>query len=176
MTDKKENILNTALELFAKDGFNAVSTSKIARAAGVSEGLIFRHFENKKGLLDAIVKDAEKRIQQVFAPVLFETDPKKVIALFIELPFDMRINKKEELDFWKLQFKLKWESDYNNPDKMKPVLEKLIWAFTELGYQNPGFEAGMLSQLLDSVSIGFLRDGTEPDEQYQTFLKNKYNV
>ena len=41
MTDKKEKILNAALELFANDGYNVTSTSKIAKTAGVSEGLIF---------------------------------------------------------------------------------------------------------------------------------------
>jgi len=47
MTEKQERILETALSLFAKDGFSATSTSKVARDAGVSEGLMFRHFENK---------------------------------------------------------------------------------------------------------------------------------
>ena len=45
---KKEQILNAALELFANDGFTATSTSKVAKRAGVSEGLIFRHFGNKR--------------------------------------------------------------------------------------------------------------------------------
>ena len=54
MTNKKEKILLTALELFANEGFKSVTTSKIAKEAGVSEGLIFRHFENKKGLLNAL--------------------------------------------------------------------------------------------------------------------------
>ena len=47
MTDKQEKILQAALELFAKEGFKGTSTNKIAKKAGVSEGLIFRHFENK---------------------------------------------------------------------------------------------------------------------------------
>ena len=44
MTEKQENILKAALQLFAKEGFYATSTSKVAKLAGVSEGLIFRHF------------------------------------------------------------------------------------------------------------------------------------
>ncbi|MFT5243346.1 MAG: AcrR family transcriptional regulator, partial [Psychroserpens sp.] len=43
MTDKKEQILKSALELFANEGVNATSTNKIAKYAAVSEGLIFRH-------------------------------------------------------------------------------------------------------------------------------------
>ena len=59
MTDKQLNILKIALQLFANEGFHATSTSRIAKEAGVSEGLIFRHFINKEGLLRAILKQGE---------------------------------------------------------------------------------------------------------------------
>ena len=49
MTEKQKNIVNAALELFAKEGFKSTSTSKVAKKARVSEGLIFRHFKNKDG-------------------------------------------------------------------------------------------------------------------------------
>jgi hypothetical protein len=59
-----------------------------------------------------------------------------VIAKTISLPF-MVIDQREQ-DFWKLQFILKWQPEYNNPKKMKPLLDKLTLAFTELGYREPG--------------------------------------
>ena len=46
----KENILHTALRLFAEQGYDRTPTSQIAREAGVSEGLIFRHYGSKAGL------------------------------------------------------------------------------------------------------------------------------
>ena len=45
---KKKIILETALELFSRNGYSTTSTAKIAKTAGVSEGLIFKHYENKK--------------------------------------------------------------------------------------------------------------------------------
>lgn len=39
------------MELFATRGFEGTSTKAIASAAGVAEGLIFHHFENKEALL-----------------------------------------------------------------------------------------------------------------------------
>ena len=53
---KKENILTAALDLFAKQGVAASSTRAIAQEAGVSEGLIFRHFVNKEALLTEVLK------------------------------------------------------------------------------------------------------------------------
>ncbi|MCB9232641.1 MAG: helix-turn-helix transcriptional regulator [Bacteroidia bacterium] len=172
MTDKKENIIQAALELFASEGYNAVATSKIAKVAGVSEGLIFRHFENKKGLLDAIMQDAEIRISQVFAPILFELDPQKVIQKTLELPFSI---EQKEYNFWKLQYKLKWEPEYHNPRKMKPVLDKLEWAFAELGYQNPPLEAELVIYILDSIAIAILREGLQSQLKFKSFLVSKYN-
>ena len=42
MTEKQEQILKTALQLFAEKGYDGTSTAKVAKAAGVSEGLIFQ--------------------------------------------------------------------------------------------------------------------------------------
>ena len=81
MSSKKEKILAVALELFANEGFSATSTNKIAKEAGVSEGLIFRHFESKKGLLHAIMADTEERVNDVFAHIILEQDPKKLFGI-----------------------------------------------------------------------------------------------
>jgi AcrR family transcriptional regulator len=42
------------LDLFAVKGFDGTSTKEIASKAGVAEGLIFHHFENKESLLAAV--------------------------------------------------------------------------------------------------------------------------
>ncbi len=47
----KDHIANVAMEMFAAHGFSATSTRKIAKQAGVSEGLIFHHYGTKMGLL-----------------------------------------------------------------------------------------------------------------------------
>ncbi|MCB0622308.1 MAG: TetR/AcrR family transcriptional regulator [Saprospiraceae bacterium] len=172
MTDKQTRLLDAALELFANDGYNATSTSKVAKAAGVSEGLIFRHFGNKRGLLDALMAEAERKLATVLAPVLFATDPEATIGKAVELPFAIDPG---EYDFWRLQYKLKWEKGYHHPQKMKPLLDKLCWAFSELGYSHPEQEAQLLSQVLEAVATEILRAGN-PEEwrPYRTFLRWKY--
>ncbi|NHF60702.1 TetR/AcrR family transcriptional regulator [Flavobacteriaceae bacterium TP-CH-4] len=170
MTDKKKQILAVALELFANDGFNGTSTSKIAKEAGVSEGLIFRHFEHKNGLLNALVQQAVERIRLLIEPILIETDPKKVIQKSIDLPFAL---PESEYPFWKLQFKLKWENDYEQ-DKMRPFIEKLTWAFSNLGYIQARKEAEVLNHIIESISIGILREGRKSQEGLKEFILRKY--
>lgn len=51
MTAKCKRILETSIDLFAKNGYANTSTSEIAKIAGVAEGTIFKHFGTKKNLL-----------------------------------------------------------------------------------------------------------------------------
>jgi len=52
--DKREAILNAALELFAERGFYGTAVPLIAERAGVGAGTIYRYFENKEALVNAL--------------------------------------------------------------------------------------------------------------------------
>lgn len=173
MTEKKELILHVALELFANEGYTATSTSKIGKAAGVSEGLIFRHFKNKAGLLDAIILETESKIGSLFESIILDENPKMAIKKTLELPFAI---KKSDYDFWKLQFKLKWQKEYNHPEKMKPLLDKLTAAFTELNYAEPAQEAVLLSHILSGVFTEVLKGNLKSQKAYKVFLLKKYQL
>jgi AcrR family transcriptional regulator len=173
MTDKKEKILQAALVLFAEDGFKPTSTSKVAKKAGVSEGLIFRHFENKDGLLEAILKEGEERAKVLFADIVFETDPKKVIEKYFELGPRM-IESTEMADFWKLQYKIKWELEIYGEQKMEPLELALTNAFSKLGYEKPELEARLLLVNMDGIATRFFLQKNFNIEEVMAFLHSKY--
>ena len=52
---KDGQILQSAIELFSKNGFSGTTTKKIAKEAGVSEAMVFRHFSSKDELYKAIL-------------------------------------------------------------------------------------------------------------------------
>jgi TetR/AcrR family transcriptional regulator len=52
--DRRESILAAATHAFAAEGFGGARTQQIARAAGVSEALLFRHFPTKAALYEAV--------------------------------------------------------------------------------------------------------------------------
>lgn len=54
MTDTKENILITALRLFAQNGYEAVPVSKIAGELGMTKGALYKHYKNKLDIFDSI--------------------------------------------------------------------------------------------------------------------------
>jgi len=48
--DKQEKIINAAMKEFAEKGYTQASTNEIVREAGISKGLLFHYFSNKKQL------------------------------------------------------------------------------------------------------------------------------
>lgn len=175
MTEKQEKILESALELFAKEGFTATSTSKVAKHAGVSEGLIFRHFGNKEGLLNAILKEGEVRSRTLFSEIIFATEPKEVLMKVFEMMENFGSDK-ESFEFWKLQYKLKWETEQYNAQKMEPMQLALTSAFEKLGYANPKGEADTLLMILDGMSTRFCLQKNFDHVSLVSFLKTKYQV
>lgn len=53
--ERREQILQTAVDLFSKKGFKGTTTKEIATASGVSEAMVFRHFATKDDLYAAIL-------------------------------------------------------------------------------------------------------------------------
>ena len=54
-TDNRQKIINTALNLFAKKGYDAVSTVEIAQEAGITKPTMYYYFGSKEGLLSEIL-------------------------------------------------------------------------------------------------------------------------
>ena len=55
--DRREDILQASLHLFAEKGFHGTSMRDIARSADITEGLIYHYFENKRDLFRAIIDE-----------------------------------------------------------------------------------------------------------------------
>jgi AcrR family transcriptional regulator len=66
--ERRAQIVGVATLLFARKGFKGTTTREIARKAGISEAVIFRHFSKKEALYTAIInakcndKDGQSRL------------------------------------------------------------------------------------------------------------------
>ncbi|MFO7862821.1 MAG: helix-turn-helix domain-containing protein [Salinivirgaceae bacterium] len=171
--NKKNIILQAALELFAKEGFNATSTRKVALRANVSEGLIFRHFKNKNGLLEAILSEGEEKAKLLYADIVFDPEPQNVIVKTIDLGRKF-MDSLEISDFWKLQYKIKWEVEHYNQTKMEPLELALANAFAKLNYDKPKEEAQFLLIYLDGLATRYFLQKEFDAEKAIQFLHQKY--
>jgi AcrR family transcriptional regulator len=55
--ERQAGLIAAAAALFAAKGFNGTTTKEIAKAAGVSEALVFKHFPTKQALYAAILAE-----------------------------------------------------------------------------------------------------------------------
>ncbi|WP_162053335.1 TetR/AcrR family transcriptional regulator [Pontibacter pamirensis] len=147
---KKELILETALILFADKGYDATPTSLIAKEAGVSEGLIFKHYVSKDNLLEAVVKAGYRRITDRSKGLVVEEDPIKLIGNVLDMPLKL---VEEERNFWRMQFRLVDEeiSQKHHMRYSHSVMQKLEGAFKKLGYEEPELETEILMLLVEGL-------------------------
>lgn len=54
---RQAGLISAATSLFAANGFTGTTTKQIAKAAGVSEALLFKHFPTKRALYTAILAE-----------------------------------------------------------------------------------------------------------------------
>ena len=55
--ERRERIIQAAIRLFSEVGFHGSTTKALARKAGISEALLFRHFPDKNSLYEAILQN-----------------------------------------------------------------------------------------------------------------------
>lgn len=56
----KERILHTALRLFAKYGYDAVSVRDISGKLGITQAALYKHYKNKQDIFDSILRRMEE--------------------------------------------------------------------------------------------------------------------
>ena len=124
MADTKENILHTALRLFARDGYEAASVSDIAGELGITKGALYKHYKNKQDIFNSIVKrmyqiDAERAKKYEVPEETFDRSPETYrntdmdkITAFIEAQFHFLTEDEFARNFRKMLIL----EQYRNPE------------------------------------------------------------
>ena len=102
MGDTKEKILMTALQLFARDGYEAVSVRTIVEELGMTKGALYRHYKNKRDIFDSIVErmfqiDAQRANDYQMPAETYEVMPDSYQNTSLE---DIQTYTIEQLKFW----------------------------------------------------------------------------
>lgn len=58
--EKRERIMNAAIDEFVRNGYEKASTNEIVKKAGISKGSLFQYFHNKKALYLYVLDDVSK--------------------------------------------------------------------------------------------------------------------
>ncbi|MBA4186019.1 MAG: TetR/AcrR family transcriptional regulator [Acidobacteria bacterium] len=106
---RHSQILQVAIRLFSQNGFSGTTTKEIARVAGVSEAMVFRHFATKHELYHAILdfKACEGGTKNppwenpIIKRAIEERDD---YAVFYNFALGALLHHKQDVDFMRLLF------------------------------------------------------------------------
>jgi len=174
---RREQILETALGLFAERGFDGTSTRQIAKEAGIAEGLIFHYFPTKGSLLTAILQDrleGRRAFRTQLRPLLEDAGgkPAPEVLRGVASGWLATLRRDEELVI------VLFATAQTNPE-VRQAWQGLIREGTELltGYLAARVEAGELrkdlpletaaTMFVSSLVIFFLARRQLPDREWR---------
>ena len=70
ISDKRERMLMSALDVFVRNGYVGTSTDQLAAAARVSKQTLYREFGDKEGVFESLIRFACQRVEDPFAPMV----------------------------------------------------------------------------------------------------------
>ena len=156
---RKKAIMDTALELFARDGFDTTSISKIAARAGISKGLLYNYFDSKEDLIRSIIFNGLDVLIHYMDPNKDGVLTREEMKYFIEEMFN---TLKNESRYWRLYFNV-----FFQPHVLKLVekriavlvqnyLKMLQEYFVSTGSDDPETDAIFFGALLDGIGFQFM--------------------
>jgi TetR/AcrR family transcriptional regulator len=104
--ERREQLIRVAIEVFSKKGFSGATTKEIARAAGVTEALIFRHFPSKEALYEAILrwKVEKSGFEEKWAELRARAERRDDAGVFGLIATSLLQFHRENVDFLRLMF------------------------------------------------------------------------
>ncbi len=172
--EKEVLILETALRLFAKNGYLSTSVSLIAKEASISKGSMYNYFKSKEDLLHKVVFGKANQFLEFLVIDDINNVKKQEIVKFIEGNFSLLVR---EQDFFKLYFSLLVQPDVFSVlgDKMMKMFEDVMIAinnyYEKNGFENANVKMRYLLAIFDGVGMHYIVDpDTFPLEEVKKLI------
>ena len=172
MVTKKDQILDTSLQLFMKKGFDATSISDILSQLDIARGTLYYHFESKEAIMDAII---ERLLNQVLEKIekLMTNDSlsqaEKFMGFFASINLTQLTGDEEIVDYFNQPQNALFHEKSNRLliKKLSPVLAQIISEGMESGLFDTPFPAETAELILVGIT-GFVDSKDSPVEENQT--------
>ncbi|HPF51742.1 MAG TPA: TetR/AcrR family transcriptional regulator [Draconibacterium sp.] len=155
-SQKKQLIMDTALELFAENGFHATSISQIAQKADISKGLTYNYFESKTEILNEIM---EQGFNEIYNNLDINHDgilTEEEFIFFIRENFRL---VRENLQYWKLFFSLllqpKVSATFAEQYQVKagPIFNMFYQFIVSSGSKNPESDLMAVAAMIEGAFL-----------------------
>ncbi len=159
---RRQQILEKALELFVQKGYHKTTMEEIARACGISKGLIYNYFSSKKQLLTDLLLSSLAQMETAIPQKNPENFTQDDIINLINSAFDLI--SKQKKDRLKLYYLLMAQAD--TQDIVQPIIMDFLNKIIDL--LTPFFkQKGILNTRSYILSFLSALDGIG---MYYTFL------
>ncbi len=176
--EKRQQIMDAALQLFSTEGYHSTSISKIASSAGISKGLIYNYFNSKESLMLSILEHGMKQLAEFFDPnkdgVLTEDE----FDYMVERSFDAVI---ENPTYWRLYFGILMQAGIYDLVKhmyqsvLEHTMKLLVDYYEKRGVKDPLDEALLFGAVMDGISLNYLLNPEMfPLEEFKQRIIDKF--
>jgi AcrR family transcriptional regulator len=161
MCATKEKIMLVSLELFAKDGYEAVSVRMIAEKLGVTKGALYKHYKNKQDIFDSIVEHMVKN------DVAYAEKFAVPTGLFHEMEEEYRKTTFESINEFAVAIFRYWTEDElaSNFRKML-IIEQ---------YRNPEMKS-LMHQIFTGGPLEYMEDLFRESVEYSDIVDKDYKI
>ncbi|ANB60178.1 bacterial regulatory s, tetR family protein [Anoxybacillus amylolyticus] len=154
--EKKQTIIRVAMEEFMKNGYDRASTDVITSRAGISKGLLFHYFKNKKNLYLYVVTYAKN----LLAEKVMEALQSVSATDFFTRVKEIALAKQRVLAQYPYEAKLAVSAMLTPPAAVKKEMEELLKQHYETYEEAFMLEHIFLKQLIPTEK---LRDDVSAD-------------
>ena len=162
--EREQRILDAASPLIVRQGYDKITMSDVAEAAGISRGIVYLHFDSKEKLFEALLIREIQHYAQAWQEY-FETDPRSGTIGGIFRGILHAINSRPLMAAIARRDKRVLGSYLRKPDGFLSSLESssigadLIKALQEAETVRKDIDATVAAHILDMLSYGQLTLG-----------------
>jgi len=91
----REKIHSAAMQLFVRQGYGSTNVQEIADTAGISIGLLYRHYKTKEQLFNELVAYAVEGLKRIITFFESAQSPKSLMEQFVDEVYTDMINGEE---------------------------------------------------------------------------------
>jgi len=160
--DRRRQLLEVAADMFARMGYRGTTTAQLAKAAGITEPILYRHFDNKLDLFVTLVDEVGRKVISDWQEHLdgVEEPAKRMEVLLAGNPSTHEKGK----GVYRVIFQAMTEVE-NDPEIVKALREHLkklhkflkdeLLLLQKSGFVRKDEPAGDIAWLLMNVAVGY---------------------
>jgi AcrR family transcriptional regulator len=160
---RRQQLVTTALELFARRGYRSTTMDDIAEAAGVTKPLVYQHFSSKRALyLELVDSIAQELLAAVRSAVLRADGPRQQVEMGFAAYFRLVVSREDE-------FRLLYGRDHADDKELGRALRTVEDASAEA--IEPLIDAGLQDEhrrLLAYAVVGMAEGASREFMQQRT--------